>query len=977
MSHQLVRAIRQQLRVSPAAVTTEHVCFFFNICACTQDMEMHSVPQKPWGAPVPSREEISRSLSMPLLSSPNAVHAREQSFQDSMALKELVSAELTHPGPALGATKSRPVTAPGKRPSTAKSRNPSPSRGMARTVAASAAAHASEASEAGMAIPAEGESFTAAQVRQLEDEVNHLRETVDVLLEARGLKKGSNPLSLSGSMRHSPVRSMSHQPPHEAAVATMRDKKRHDQRIVALQKESGRMRNPHTIAAATAPQYKRLPESRLGIKRVDPNPPPRPDILAEYEGGGKAREGISARRASLAMARRASAAGLDQATAAAAAAAAVSGGAGAMPSSSSPQRRASISINLGMPLSVPPPAAQQQQSGLGHGRPSTAAAGGRKGKAHHAAARPSTARSKENASAVRPATAGPAVGGRRMSKAELAATYAAPPGVSKANLMARPTGTQEFSFTTRDANGEERRISIREAKFLADLEAKRQAEEAALQYKFEAQPIAPATRDLNLYHRITEKQDHRRHALHAARAAKLASSFKPFTVVTSHCEEHAARQQARQAAARVAEDRELAESRRFRAIPVPSSTQNPDSEFFALIKREQERPARVAAYARALASTASLPPRMQLANENERRRKAEREARRREEEKRDKEEHKFEANDLPDFDGIYTSFIDTLTAARSSAATTVPTPFGFDQPERIAAEKARKERWTREFELQTSTSMALRRRSTAYAEGEDLTGDGGNATMRGRSMSRSRRGSTMSASGRMNGTGGSRTSRSRSRAGSIAAALSVNNAPPAAMTKSVQLKMLSVQMKLRSSQVEERQKQEGDEAYRAFIKTSTRRFAPLFQDMERQRVPIPLAWQMDKTTASASQARKAFESAARERELYNKQRIEEAQANRPLVMMRATIDFQRDTARAAAMHKVAATAARASGSSVQSVVDDGIAGSRVFSEDDREVMSSYGHTSTSHNNNNQREEAEHDHQPAAVVSGDDAFVEEM
>lgn len=110
---------------------------------------------------------------------------------------------------------------------------------------------------------------------------------------------------------------------------------------------------------------------------------------------------------------------------------------------------------------------------------------------------------------------------------------------------------------------------------------------------------------------------------------------------------------ARAAAARarleLAVTKELTEARKFRALPVPNTTRNPDGSYQKLVAREKDRPQRVASAARALAASASLPPRMALAEETEKRRRAEREARARAQETASKRVSRFKANGMPDF----------------------------------------------------------------------------------------------------------------------------------------------------------------------------------------------------------------------------------------------------------------------------------------------------------------------------------------
>jgi len=241
-----------------------------------QDIELHAVPQKPWGAPVPTREEVSRSLSLPILQSPAAEEAR-------IALS-----------PGHNNTTTTTTTSPSK------------------TKAGSSTTQAP--SSTNLLVPVEGETFSAAQIRQLETEVGRLRETVDVLLEARGMKgagftggasstaRAAINAAMAGYRTGGPVRvpsalrvaepsmagtgrihstadrvqvSLEQHEQHSAMLTdTLRDKKKHDQRIVALQKESQRLRDPHVRTASSTSGYRRINDQTLGIKKVNPRPTP-------------------------------------------------------------------------------------------------------------------------------------------------------------------------------------------------------------------------------------------------------------------------------------------------------------------------------------------------------------------------------------------------------------------------------------------------------------------------------------------------------------------------------------------------------------------------------------------------------------------------------------------------------------------------------------------------------------------------------
>lgn len=970
--------------------------------ATLQSIELQP-SQQPWAAPTPSKEAIERSLSNPLLQSSAAVEARKAAHTARTSPTKSTLDPVLSVKPGSGAFTAKTATSSVRRPATA--------GGKGRVKAVVPSPPPAESVE-----PVEGETFTANQIRKLEAEVEHLKTTVDVLLTAksgaratsvalrgvRGTGQGSlvrpsglrttagtltSPSRVMGPEERAAVEIAVHESHRDLLASTMADNKEHSRELLALEKEIKMLRQPAVHAEMTRSAYGGV-DPAAGLRSTTPTPkpvvlpaplqetPPRGGRRSSSAGGG-ARRGSQgsvlqymgggasaspARRASLDAGRRqASPAGVVRSTPARPSVAGASeskeGGGVREQNAATRDKRYSV-----LKASASGKAVQYSESKEGKEDDSR----GMGGYASYSyatttstsspAARPRTAAGARSGpaatrSSTRPASAGPtlqapAFSDRKLTKAELEAQYAGLPGLHKE--VAETTKTEAFTFTQKE------RISIREAKFMAYMEAKRQEEEEALGFQFKAQPIAPATRDLDLYRRIMEKLQKRREDLHAKRAAAVAATVKPFEVVNKHCDEHAARQAANRARFLLEEQRELEEGRKFKANPVPNLN-DPDGMFTALLKRESERSSRVAAMAREFYSTASLPPRMALAVEVERRKKAEREARKREEESRDKKENAFHSNPLPDFGKLHSEFEETLVSAKVTAVSkmgglTVPKAFGFDEPQRVHADAVRKEKWIREADLQTSSSFALRRVSTAYAEGQPVVPGSAGAALR-----------PGTAGGRLGGTGslhrGSSTQRPHSASGgrggqTISEKLAVNNAPPASMTRSVQLKILSAQQKLREFQEKELRKQQEDEAYERTMKEATQRMAPLFQAMERERVPIPMAWQMDKVASSVSDARQKFEreTAARERE--NRQRVAAAQQNRPLVMMQYALQQKSEEARARALETVARAAASvrrphtAAGHGAaqqgdntwRSVVENGVEGTQIFTQEEKDIM---------------------------------------
>jgi hypothetical protein len=775
------------------------------------------------------------------------------------------------------------------------------------------------AGASGIAIPKTGETFAAAQIRQLEEEVSHLRETIDVLLEARGggpkVASASSASSASigvmsprrstvvTSDKASRVRSSinKHEDTSKLVADTLGDKKKRDQKIVALEKESNRLRDPNTLAAALKPSYKRMDDSKLHLKLVSPR---KTSIGVSTSGA------ISSPVSAPGSADEA-AADVIQETAEVAA------------DADAAEEKAALAFT-----SINAIGKKTTKSTVKKSRPSSARA------------LSSTANrqieSKESEDDVLAATTRSTKKSKTSSSGneENVESTQRTKRPSTASARLRSTGNQtssnmketvkEFSFVK--SLSQERALGIRESKFMAELEKKSLAEEEALKYVMKPTEIPASTRDPDLFKIINEKTEARRHALHEARAQKLASSFKPFSLVIQHCDELAARQAARKARFELQLDKELAEGRKFRAVPIPSTMTNPDGMFFRLIKREQERPERIKSMARAFFSEAALPPRMQLSIENQKRKDAERAARLKAEEEEDKRKHAFRRNSLPDLDGIYQKFASSLLQARTAAGVKLPEPFSFDQPERIKADLARKEKWVREYNLLTSTSMTLRKESKAYAEGVDVVGEGGGEKQieAARTMRR------MSAGDALGSTSRSQSEPAKKKL-SIAEIMAKSTAPPAAMTRSVQLKVIDLQKRQMAQQEEARNRVLADEESRRFFKEATAKFAPLIQEKEKQRLSNfkPLIWEADPIAVRHSSA--ALESKKRDREFAKtmKALTQRAGSGRtPLFIDAGVSEKAKEAAAIAALQTVEGI-----------MTKNGMSSKDVLNDDERELLS--------------------------------------
>lgn len=491
-----------------------------------------------------------------------------------------------------------------------------------------------------------------------------------------------------------------------------------------------------------------------------------------------------------------------------------------------------------------------------------------------------------------------------------------------------------------NGNGElQAHVSIAGRRAEEERKAREAEIESHLSYRFRAMEVPEAVR-LPMFALLAEKAEARRRAEHEARAAELAASAKPFQQLMEHEEAMRARAAARRARLELSQARELNEGRRFKAVPIPATTTAPDGEYMKLLARERERPLRVMSAARALAASASLPPRMALAQEAERRRQAERDASQRAAEAAERRLARFRAGTAPDFNALHEDLENTMREGRRTFAATTPAPFAFDSTERQAAEAARREARQREFELATSPSMALRALSASAREGA-MGGLGGG---RARSASRGRPLSATAGSGFAPGASGGSLVLDRSTAsargrsagarpasaggalgtgldgsmsmsvgggggglGGLGGSMSLHMhgaPPPAAMTRTVQLRMLDVQRRVRERQAEERAAAIEAEERAARTRAATKALAPVVQRLEAERNPVPLAWQGDPTGGTANAATLAkmrFEATARSNMEEQRRRVEAAQAARPLLMLRGTLETRREEARRAAL----------------------------------------------------------------------------
>ena len=786
-----------------------------------------------------------------------------------------------------------------------------------------------ELQAAAAATSAADETYTVKQLRLLEAEMSHLRATIDVLLESRGVPAGENgPITSSGLLVGGATLSTPAVDDERASLAvarheehlslglvssTLNDKHRHDRRVAALRKESALLSNPKTMADASRADYTRDPLSMLmgRVAAAEPTPFILPNAV-DLDAAEPPQRRPSFNKTKNTS--RASASG---------SASVVGGGGGSRAGSrassransptGSPANKVKEFTNAAMTTTAAEPAALilLERTHMPAASPAARPASAPHAHFEHLSATEMKARKLASEQAV----ALPAgLAGRRsastnaapLSKAELDAKYSGLPGLKKATVAT--TSLKGFAFA-----GHAPGMSIRESNVWRMVEEKRAKEAEALKWKFTAQRIAPATADIGLFARIMAKNEERRRIEHDRKAAYAAAHFKPFTIVTAHCDEAAARLAAKRAEADLALQRELAASRVFTPNPVPASTSNPDSMFFRILQREADRGERTSAAARALAATSSLPPRMASGVVEDARKAAAKLAEREAAEKAEQLNATFHANPIPDLAGMYATFKGSCERARvavTSAWRAVETkPFSFDAPERVAGEKARHDALIREYELVTSRSMDLRKMSRAFADGAELVDGVHPPARRYTGGTHGTLGVNPFLEGNMlMGHASARFAESRRPASAppqtITEKLSKSSAPPAAMTKSVKLKALAVQAKLRGQQEAALRAELNQESIGAYNKKCNARFTPLFEDLERTRVPIPLAWQQDSVTAAASARAIAFRAKSTALAKIIQDRVASV-ADRPLMMLSSSEEAAANAAKVQALVKVA------------------------------------------------------------------------
>lgn len=488
-----------------------------------QSLESSSAPAQ---APTTPRDDIARTLHTTMLTAEAAKQARRDvSRSPAPVLKRADGPVLSvvAPSPRSVATPSRDsrgrAGAPTARPATAATtgaRRPAPAPAATARPSSAATSHAGSSlrrtgAKGGVIsspIGAADDNFTAKQLRALESEMAHLRETIDVLMEGRGvpsdggsargtsgLRVGGGSLS-TGPMGGAAARGNLAVAIHEenmhlgAVSATLTDKHRHDKRVTAMQKESILLQDEATLAAAGRSEYARLEDTEL-IERttaqaaslVMPDPvdlaaaatlPPPPVTFGARGGQGLTSSGAPAPpRQTVNDALTAAFADADRTTQAAAAH--VDGVKVSNAGTDAPVASASTAT-LSRPASAPPmgsraatPAAggaSRAATPGGGGLASTVPADGDHHFNHLSAAEMKRRKLASEGPVKAPEGIVPRSSSANMSKAEIAAKYAGLPGLKK--HVASTTKGKTYSFVNAQHS-----MSIREQKVWELVEEKR------------------------------------------------------------------------------------------------------------------------------------------------------------------------------------------------------------------------------------------------------------------------------------------------------------------------------------------------------------------------------------------------------------------------------------------------------------------------------------------------------------------------
>ena len=394
--------------------------------------------------------------------------------------------------------------------------------------------------------------------------------------------------------------------------------------------------------------------------------------------------------------------------------------------------------------------------------------------------------------------------------------------------------------------------SIRQRKIDADLAARRAEEDAALAFRFVAQPVPPTTSKA-LFTELEQARAATRNAEHKAHYARLASTVRSFPGIDTHTAEHIRRTEALRTAAREAEDAALAAAVRLSATPAPPSTWQPHPTVLRMRERESTRAARLRTAAEAFAAASALPHRMAQALEDDMKKRDARLQRLAQEVQRDRAKAAFRApHGPPDFEALQAAFQARVVRARTARPVTQPVGFRFNS--RAAA----------------NTAATAARPVSALPASRTHDNSASSSSLRVRPQSVS---------------SGMRPPPVRSVA-EVINFLSHSSAPPIISTRASNLRALETKKRLQAQVEEQRAAADADAAYSALVRAATLRVAPIVESLEAHRLQAPLAWQTKHELGAASERRQQFLALSIERKAALDARIQRAQESLPLLMLR-------------------------------------------------------------------------------------------
>eukprot|EP01138_Halocafeteria_seosinensis_P003796 gb/GECG01003882.1/.p1 GENE.gb/GECG01003882.1/~~gb/GECG01003882.1/.p1 ORF type:complete len:596 (+),score=126.87 gb/GECG01003882.1/:1-1788(+) len=453
-------------------------------------------------------------------------------------------------------------------------------------------------------------------------------------------------------------------------------------------------------------------------------------------------------------------------------------------------------------------------------------------------------------------------------------------GFSKASSSAQKHDTSET-------------IAARRAK--EDQEQREKQLQDTLNHQFKAKPV-PATTTQPLFTKVMKRKEMTAKYRVEARRKELEEMMKPFKGLMQHEEDMSADLDAKRRQKIRDEEQSLRESRRFRANPLPSSVQKDAQEQLKeeMAEREKVRREKVAERAASTLASAAYPPRMEMHIKREQQ-EGESGAKR-----ASAPEYSYQPqvnHHLPNFSKLHQRFSEQLAQSRKTLSRTTPQPFSFD-----TEKKREEEREKREARRQARLTSALDLMSSKGTAGESWLKE---------EQAQHRQDSTALQSQHEGQDTGSksRTVRRASAKDVLRGGwMDPPSGPTPSLTRSVELQMRHRQAELRAKQLDEQSAAMEEEIRRSKELEASRKIKPIVTELEKQRRPQPLAWQVDGSHPVARERKREADRQLQERYNRNQERIQRAQETRPPLFLRGTIEHAKNTARQQALQEIAENA---------------------------------------------------------------------